>query len=237
MANGDLRPVREFLIPSVMAKSGTSFQLLNNLEESRFLGRIEDPGMKGDVMRVTDSAKEIAQYVVADMPQFTNHGERHFLNVLSYMEHLAGGENIGRMSQLECALAIMAAYIHDLGMVFTEQEKNEMAAASGPRYEAWRTFRETHSLKPRLDRADAGCALRPAIEAQIRADFLRRSHADDSLTPEGDRITEWLGSIKETPQGTTGHKPTFCYGGFDYLQALAWLGLSHGQSIHWLPGL
>jgi hypothetical protein len=217
-----------------MAKSGTSVQLLNNLEESRFLRRISDPGLKGDVMRVTGSAKDIAQYVVADMPQFTDHGERHFLNVLSYMEHLAGEGNIAKMSQLECALAIMAAYTHDLGMVFTQQEKNEMAEASGPRHEAWRTFLETHPLKPRFDRADADVTLRVRIEAQIRADFLRRSHADDSLTPQGDRITEWLGSIKETPQGNTGHMPTFCYRGFDYLQALAWLGLSHGQSIHWL---
>ena len=120
-ANGDLRPAPEFLIPSVMAKSGTFFQPLTNLKESRFLRRISDVGLKGDVMRVTGSAKDIAQYVVADMPQFTDHGERHFLNVLSYMEHLAGEENIAEMSQLECALAIMAAYTHDLGMVLTQQ--------------------------------------------------------------------------------------------------------------------
>lgn len=224
---------REIIIYGiVMAASATPFQPYDKIDDSRFMKRITDQDLKRDVERIVDSATDIAGYVVQDMPQFTDHGERHFLNVLSYMEYLAG-ENVKKMSQLECALAVMAAYTHDLGMVFSLQEKAEMAKESGPCYDAWRTFLETHSLKPRFDRAtDHG--LRAAITAQVRTDFLRRSHTDFTLTPSGDRISEWLKSIRETPSGSTSHAPTFSFHGFDYLQALAWLGLSHGQPIYWL---
>lgn len=55
-------------------------------------------------------------------PNYTLHDETHILNVLEAMGGLLG-DQISRLSVGEMELLILAASLHDLGMVYTEEEK------------------------------------------------------------------------------------------------------------------
>ncbi|MGZ0167146.1 MAG: HD domain-containing protein, partial [Planctomycetales bacterium] len=70
--------------------------------------------------RLLDSAEQISRQIVRYLPQFTLHDQTHLWNVLSFMEELAGGsERIQQLSAGDCAMAIWAAFIHDLGALIS----------------------------------------------------------------------------------------------------------------------
>ena len=60
------------------------------------------------------------------MPQYTLHEERHFLNVLAIMDALVSDEVVARFRALDCALPILAAYTHDLGMALSQEEYDRL---------------------------------------------------------------------------------------------------------------
>ena len=59
-------------------------------------------------------------------PTYTLHNELHSLNVVKSMSDLLGDE-IEKLTSLECALLVLSAYYHDIGMVFTPDEKLSLA--------------------------------------------------------------------------------------------------------------
>ncbi|WP_256758360.1 hypothetical protein [Cohnella sp. WQ 127256] len=56
-------------------------------------------------------------------PTYTLHNELHALNVVEIMGELLGNR-LQELHVLEAALLLMSAYYHDIGMVFTPEEKN-----------------------------------------------------------------------------------------------------------------
>jgi hypothetical protein len=222
---------------------------VDSLDQSQFYLRLQSfttqdaKQLQLDVLTVVNSAKSIATYVVRFLPQFTDHAEQHFFNVLSYMEFLAGPANIKEMGPLECGLAILAAFTHDLGMALSAEELNAMqngGAQNDPKSTAWRAYRDSHSLNDRIrsldrtlerdQRAQTGdeAMWRDGVLAQIRADYIRESHADETVTGGYNRISDWLDKLTESKELHVKYR------GFQFWTPLAWLGMSHGQSIYWL---
>jgi len=78
------------------------------------------------VAKVADRATWISTQVCRFMPQYTLHEGRHFLNVLAIMDALVPDNVIARLSPLECALPIMAAFTHDLGMALSQHEYDSL---------------------------------------------------------------------------------------------------------------
>ncbi|MGV2336166.1 MAG UNVERIFIED_CONTAM: hypothetical protein LVR18_19350 [Planctomycetaceae bacterium] len=65
--------------------------------------------------RLVGHAKAISDLVVRHLPQFTLHNGTHLWNVLGFMEELAGGATgIESLGAGDCAMAVWAAFIHDL---------------------------------------------------------------------------------------------------------------------------
>ncbi|WP_305786401.1 HD domain-containing protein [Symbioplanes lichenis] len=55
-------------------------------------------------------------------PAYTLHDERHARNVVGLMNELAG-PRIGQVDPLEAALLILSAYFHDIGMVYSAEDR------------------------------------------------------------------------------------------------------------------
>jgi HD-GYP domain-containing protein (c-di-GMP phosphodiesterase class II) len=102
---------------------------LQNLEESALMKRLahatdlELRRLIADVQSAAVKSAHLLSTVVVDMPLYTLHNERHVLNVIGWMESLVGDKGIERLSALECAISILAAYTHDLGMTLSDEER------------------------------------------------------------------------------------------------------------------
>jgi hypothetical protein len=226
-------------VPKAIAKLSESafYKRLNSFKNN------EAVQLRLDVNNVVDAAQSIADQVVRFLPQFTDHAGKHLFNVLSYMEHLAGEENIAKMTPLELALAILAAFTHDLGMALSAEDLVKMADSdsSAPAANAWRIFRDEHELSERirsmeaLAKADKERPLthdevkwRDALLGQIRADYIRVSHAKEDANSGYSRIAAWIQRIRLS------HSPRPSYQGFEFWLPLSWLAMSHNQPIYWL---
>ena len=112
------------------------FHQLTELEHS-YGSKAAITAMKNSVNSVCEDAVNIAKDVRRWMPHFTLHDETHFLNVLWIMGELVPETTLKRMHPLECALCIMSAYVHDLGMAMS---KKEYEALADPATEAHRRY-------------------------------------------------------------------------------------------------
>jgi HD-GYP domain-containing protein (c-di-GMP phosphodiesterase class II) len=139
---------------------------VSSFEESFFCQRLQSLADQNKANRqlanlvnatrgLLESAAAISKQIVRFLPQFTSHDEIHLWNVLGFMEHLAGGKaGIDQLSAGDCAMAVWAAFIHDLGMVLEagelaaidridefDVEPNEQQPPSDERVLAWRDYR------------------------------------------------------------------------------------------------
>lgn len=74
------------------------------------------------VHKIYDDSTSYLKDVRRTFPNYTLHDETHVLNVLDAMAGILG-DQISQLSESEAELLILAACMHDLGMVYTEEEK------------------------------------------------------------------------------------------------------------------
>lgn len=211
------------------------FDQLNKAETNDATARHQ---LAGNVRWVVDHAQIISDQIVRRLPQYTLHNGTHLFNVLSIMEELLPDETLQQLTPLECALCILAAFTHDLGMVMLDdevqkyQEKNntpehqewlrhcDAYPEERRQVERWKTIRDCESA--RTDEANRRISY---LEGHLLAEFIRKRHAD-KLDP----ILHWLKLLETEAK----NQALFCYGGFNFKRYLAQIGVSHGQRVSWL---
>ena len=222
------------------------FTRLENFKQSRFWKRLKSLEKKdkdeesqtrishlvSSVEEVAKQSKYILNQIVRYLPQYTLHDDRHILNVLSLMDWLTLDDVMKQLAPLECALCILAAYVHDLGMALSDEEYGKLDEPASPKGEQYRRFRDLYPEElrqiQRLMRtgnpADAKRA--KLIDGHILAEYIRRTHADPSVN----RVNDWLEKIKKE----TGEEKLFYCGNYPYQFHLARIGLSHNMPAGWL---
>jgi len=184
------------------------------------------------VDQVAKQSGFILNQIVRYLPQYTLHNERHILNVLSLMDWLTPDATLNHLAPLECALCILAAYVHDLGMALSDEEYRELQNTRSPDGHHYRRFRDRYPeelrqierLKKTEDPADEQWA--KLIDGHILADYIRTTHADPSVN----RVNDWLERLKKE----TGDQKVFHCGDYPYQFHLARIGLSHNMPACWL---
>lgn len=116
------------------------------------------------VEKIYEAAANYLLNVRKTFPNYTLHDETHILNVLDGMGGLLG-DQISLLSVSEMELLILAASLHDLGMVYTEEEKKRCYQDE----EACRKFLRTY--RPEL----LGCPVED-WKAEDRQWYLRTLH-------------------------------------------------------------
>ncbi|MFB3131107.1 MAG: hypothetical protein ACE10K_01150 [Rhodothermales bacterium] len=190
--------------------------------------------LRGNVRSVANKAKYIGDQISRFLPQYTLHGERHSLNVLAIMDALVPEAVLSKMTPLECALCILAAYTHDLGMALQaeEQEKIFDATRDTPERQRFLTYRagfgeECRQIKRWKAKGGAEARKRiDLIEGHILANYIRVTHANEQVN----RIEQWLDAIAEEAE----NQQLYTYGNYDFKRDLALIGISHGKSARWL---
>ena len=184
------------------------FTRFENFEESRFWKRLKSleknkyKELQTRIRRLVSSVDEVAKQseyilnqIVRYLPQYTLHDKRHILNVLSPMDWLTPDVGMNQLAPLEYALCILAAYVHDLGMVLSDDEYRKLHDPANPKGEHYQRFRDRYPEElrqiQRLMRtgnpADAERA--KLIDGHILAEYIRTTHADLSVN----RVNYWLG--------------------------------------------
>ena len=74
------------------------------------------------VKKVYENAKNQLGYIPRTFPNYTLHNEKHILNILDTIAGLLGNQ-IVKLTVGEAELLILAACLHDVGMVYTDDEK------------------------------------------------------------------------------------------------------------------
>jgi molecular chaperone HtpG len=197
---------------------------LAQIEESALMRRLTRPteaecrSLVADVQSAAAQSAELLSTVVMDMPLYTLHNERHVLNVIGWMESLLGDESIEKLSPLECAISLLAAYTHDLGMTLSSQERE--ALLLDPDYSRFRDrYVEERHLVDVLRQAGEHHRAN-VIENHLRTEYIRTTHSDRSA----DRLRRRVRAIA----------PNCVYRGLDYRRHLEIVAISHNHPVEWL---
>ena len=86
--------------------------------------QISDEYLSG-VKLVCDFGVDRAKAIRDTFPMYTLHDETHICNVLRIMEQLLG-DDVGKLTRDETAMLILVACCHDVGMSYSEQEKEAL---------------------------------------------------------------------------------------------------------------
>lgn len=79
----------------------------------------------GNIKNMCDSAVDLVRTIRDTFPDYTLHDEKHICNVINWMEQLLDDSGIKMLSNGECAMLILAACYHDIGMCYTEEQRNK----------------------------------------------------------------------------------------------------------------
>jgi len=79
-----------------------------------------------DIEKACNDAEDILTKIPDTFPTYTLHDATHSLNVCKLMAELLGEDGISKLVALEAALLILSAYYHDIGMVYTQEEKEAL---------------------------------------------------------------------------------------------------------------
>jgi hypothetical protein len=216
---------------------------LSKLDESKLFGQLnkavtnDDTASKqlvANVCWVVKNAQIISDQIVRRLPQYTLHNGTHLFNVLSIMEELLPEETLRALTPLECALCILAAFTHDLGMMMLDEDIQKYQETTGtPENQEWRRHcdaypeerRQIERWEKSRDRESEANRRISYLEGHLLAEFIRKRHAD-KLDP----ILHWLNWLEEEAK----NQRLFYYGNFNFKRYLAQIGVSHGQRVSWL---
>lgn len=81
------------------------------------------------VKQICKYGVERAETIRDTFPMFTLHNETHICNVMQLMADLLG-EDLDKLTRDEAAMLIMSACCHDIGMSYSEEEKEELLGDS-----------------------------------------------------------------------------------------------------------
>lgn len=122
-----------------------------------------------NIEKTCDSAIELLKTVRDTFPTFTLHDEKHVDNVIWLMEQILGDSGVANLSAGECAMLILSACYHDVGMCYTqEQRKRELKSA---RFAQYLEKNPRSYLEVERSKESGG-----EIPEQIQSDYFRKIH-------------------------------------------------------------
>lgn len=133
----------------------------------------------GNIIEMCDSAVELVKTIRDTFPDYTLHDETHICNVINWMEQILGDSGIEMLSAGECAMLILAACYHDIGMCYTkEQREKELKSHRFTEY-LEKNPKEYLMVKRSKETGEE-------IPKEIQIEYFRRIHPQrvDELLPE-----------------------------------------------------
>lgn len=144
-----------------------------------FEAKTGDVEQVAKLQKLVDFAEPILDLVRDTFPTYTLHNRVHAENVLSLMAQLLG-DRLTDLSPLEAEILVLGAYFHDIGMVFTPEEKQRIAESD--------EFQDYLKGNPAAYLTFAH-GIKETIDDSVVEGFCRWAHAE--------RVTEWIQKVPE----------------------------------------
>ncbi len=119
------------------------------------------------IKELVDHAANLLLLVRETFPTYTLHDSKHAQNVLNLMGELLASQ-CTKLRGLEAAMLILAAYYHDIGMVYTADELNKI-----PESEQFKSYLDGNPTAFLATRKDSG-----KVPPDVLLDFCRVRHAE-----------------------------------------------------------
>ena len=130
--------------------------------------------LRTTIIEGTRKMAEMLNRATIHFPDYTLHNERHALRVAFLMHRLLPAEALAAVNVIDCALLILSAYAHDLGMAIGKARKAELLAS-----DAYQPFLLSHDREwQQAERAkeEGRIAEYQSLHDRLFQDFLRGSH-------------------------------------------------------------
>jgi molecular chaperone HtpG len=169
-------------------KQTALFKKLCEKEES-----LKDHEISEKIISVIKEIIPLLARIPENMREFTLHDANHSAKVVELMGKIIPSDTFDRLNTIELSILIYAAYLHDVGMTASLEEREEIIK-NDPEFT--KLFISNEELSHKLDEAKKCGDHRIAtfIEDRIFCEFLRRKHVERSRK----LIIEKYGS-EETP--------------------------------------
>jgi len=109
---------------------------------------------------------------------FTMHDHRHSLKVAHLMWHILSPERRERLSPPEIAMLVDAAFLHDLGMLISQADREALLSDTS---DLWGFLGIDPELKRRLDTLREQCSSTTPLEEQSNTAYSRLHQAEEFL--------------------------------------------------------
>lgn len=100
---------------------------MNNYKESKLWTKLtkecKELAELAHLEKLCNDALALMKTVRDSFPTYTLHDETHLNNVIFLMEELLGNKGLKQLSVGECAMLLLAACYHDIGMCYTQEQK------------------------------------------------------------------------------------------------------------------
>jgi len=151
--------------------------LFKRLDEKENL--VEDHEISENVISVVREIAPLLERIPENMPEFTLHDANHSAKVVELMGKIIPSDTLDHLNIIEISILIYAAYLHDIGMTASRDEREEIIA-NNPEFTKLRVFNEELSLKFDEAKRDGDHRTATFIEDKLFTEFLRRNHVERS---------------------------------------------------------
>ena len=107
---------------------------------------LEEHEISDNIISVVRETAPLLERIPENMPEFTLHNANHSAKVVELMGKIIPSDTLELLNSIELSILIYAAYLHDVGMTASRDERNEIIANS-PEFAKLRIFNEELSCK------------------------------------------------------------------------------------------
>jgi len=134
----------------------------------------EDYEISQNIISVVRKAAPLLERVPENMPEFTLHNANHSVHVIENMDKIIPCETLKQLNTIEISILIYAAYLHDIGMISSSDERKQIVKTSEFKKHLTSNEELYRKLEEAKNNSDYEVVL--AIENKAFTDFLRKNH-------------------------------------------------------------
>lgn len=135
--------------------------------------------LSAKVIKIVTAVAPLLERVPENMPEFTLHDPNHSAKVAENMGKLIPDNTFKNLNVIEISLLILSAYLHDVGMTCSQDEKENIIKGSEDFGILFKSdidrYRKFNSYYEAKDHRNA-----TFIEDQVFTEYLRRNHVERS---------------------------------------------------------
>lgn len=157
------------------------------LERTVLFQKLQEKERKDfDSQEISEQVKKVVGYVAPllervpeNMPEFTLHDPNHSAKIVELMSQFIPADTLDHLNVIELSILIYAAYLHDLGMTASGEER-ETIIKTDPEYARLLRADEKRFHKLEQYKAEDDYRAITVVEDQVFTEFLRRHHVGRS---------------------------------------------------------